>query len=117
MEVFIISTYNLLHGQILVAIVFRTQRHFTLLVTYANKHNPIAAVQACSLKFVPTPNCSTVDPKTKMKLKKYTARTTVRVLAGCHTARRCFAFGGSNAPHMVYGNSRQSFTANTLLAG
>lgn len=25
--------------------------------------------------------------------------------------------GESNPPHMVYGSSRQSFTANTLLAG
>lgn len=77
MELLSISTYDLLHGQTLIAVAFRNSAALTLLVTYANKHNPIAAVQACSLKFVPIPNCSTVDPKTKMKLNKYTARTTV----------------------------------------
>lgn len=51
-----------------------------------------------------------------MKLKKYTQRTTVHVLARA-TSKGVFRVGESNAPHMVYGNCRQSFTAIALLAG
>lgn len=111
-----ISTYNLLRGQIMVAVRLRNSAALYLARHICEQTQSHGSGASLLIEIRSNPKLQHSGPKDEDEAEEVYRKDDCDVLA-IATLGGVFRVGGSNVPHMVYGNSRQSFTANTLLAG